>query len=85
MTYLEWKKLPHKDWVTEPISPTCQVCLVAVRLPDKPIKRKLCEVPTSKVYPSLGNGWMALCEEHGRKHTEAFDVCELIEGGERWE
>jgi len=74
MTYQQWKLLPNKDWITAPISPTCEVMMG--------FGRKICLKPTDKAYPTMGHGWMALCALHGKKHKEAFDICELISNGE---
>lgn len=80
MKYKQWVKMPHKDWNTEPISPTCQVCM---GIPNGIIK--LCDSVSTKVYPSMGGGWMSLCALHGHKHTEAFDLDEVIANGEKYE
>lgn len=79
MTLAEWKALPKAAWKTAPISPTCEVRDWAKS------KSKACDAPTVKAYPTMGSGWMALCQAHGRKHTEAFSTDELIRTGETWE
>lgn len=84
MTYQHWKSLPNKQWFTEPISCTCQVAIEYGVSAASGITSIECGNATTKAYPAMGHGWMALCAEHGRKHTEAFDVLELISNVETW-
>lgn len=66
-----------KDWKSAPISCTCEVLLSV-----NPVK--FCDEATVRVYPASGGGWMALCREHGRKHTEACLAELVIANGEKW-
>jgi len=77
MNYTEWKAIPNKEWLTQPISCTCEVALCC-----NPIM--LCDKPTVKAYPTMFSGWMGLCARHALKHKEAFPVEELIRDGETW-
>lgn len=36
-----------------------------------------CGAPTTHAYPAMGGGYMALCREHSRKHTEAWPIQEI--------
>lgn len=78
MTFKQWKKMPHPDWKTAPISPVCET-----QIQNKP--PVFCNKTTIKVYPAMGAGWAALCYDCGKQHTEAFDVYEVIASGEKWE
>lgn len=71
------KKMTPPAWRTEPISCTCEVMLSAT---------VLCDEPTTHAYPSMGCGWMALCEKHSKRHLPngAIPVEELIAKGETW-
>lgn len=61
-------------WRTAPISSTCQV---------RDIAEKPCGKPTVRAHPAWGWGWMALCEEHGKKHADYAPTIEkLIQQGE---
>lgn len=43
----------------------------------------MCDCATSYAYPAAGNGWMALCYEHGQKHLpHCFHIDALILSGE---
>lgn len=83
MTYAHWKSLPKPDWRTEPISCTCEI-VMRWNHHDGIKEPVFCNAATVKVYPAMGRGWQSLCAGHARKHTEAFDACEVIASGERW-
>lgn len=59
-----------EEWKSAPISARCEVF---VR------NDKLCGKPTTHVYPAMGQGYMALCIEHYRKHPEAWPIQEVDE------
>jgi len=48
------------DWNDAPISPTCE---------HSTGRDRVCGAPTAWAYPALGSGWMALCHEHGLRHS----------------
>jgi len=54
---------------TKKISKTCEVIVGSFP--------QMCGKPTTKAYPCKGGGYMALCAEHGRKHTEAWPIQEI--------
>lgn len=61
-------------WQTAPISPTCETLVSG---------RTQCSRPTECAYPAYGHGWMALCDVHGARHSEATPLKELLAKGER--
>lgn len=68
------KKIKEAKWKTRPISCTCEVMR----------GQALCDLTTVAAYPAWGGGWMALCKEHAKKHTEATNTDDLIKQGETW-
>lgn len=64
-------------WKTAPISSTCEV----MTSPD--YLREPCGKPTACAYPAMGGGWMALCAQHGEKHSDiSTPIGELLSNGE---
>lgn len=57
-------------WKSAPISRTCEV-LDGIG--------GFCDKPTTHVYPAFGQGYMALCGEHSKKHPEAWPIQEVDE------
>jgi hypothetical protein len=65
------------NWTTSPINPTCEYLEHG---------KGFCGKATDIVYPAHGNGWMALCFEHGHKHLpHAFHIENAIKEGETFE
>lgn len=69
------------EWVTAPISATCEVLknAYAAKWEDK-----FCGQPTFAAYKASGSGWMALCCDHAQKHGEAIHIETLIHDGEEF-
>lgn len=36
-----------------------------------------CGKPATHAYPARGGGYMALCSEHAKKHTDAWPINEI--------
>lgn len=61
---MRWTSGP--GWSARPISRTCERVIW-----HSGTLVVFCGRPTEKAYPAHGGGFCALCEVHGRKHTEA--------------
>ena len=65
-----------QEWLAKPINRTCEV---------ENDQRVACNKPTVAAYPAMGGGWMALCEQHAKKHLpNVYWTGELIAKGARW-
>lgn len=60
----------NTPWKTKPISRTCEVLARTAKVH--------CGKPTARAYQASGGGWMALCEEHGEKHSAYADPIEVL-------
>lgn len=69
----------RKEWLAVPISCTCEVY-------EPYGSQKQCGNATTAAYPTLGGGWMSLCEIHAKKHLPhgAYPTDELIRKGGTW-
>jgi len=76
--------LPYKskNWLSQPISPTCEVLVMQVR--NGLAYHEFCGEPTDYVYPANPCGWVTLCTKHGIKHypNGAYKIEDVISSGE---
>lgn len=78
-------KPQEAPWTTRPISTTCEK-ITARGVAGTHEMECFCGKPTSYAYPAMGGGWMALCEEHGKKHLPHISpIADLIKSGETFE